>query len=406
VRAIILVDARPPRPGRSWFDDAPTDFADHLRSIARDGVLPPWHEWFPGNALEEILPEKSTRDAFIAELPRLPLAFLDEPAPPARWDGPIGYLLLSDPYREVSNRYVHNGAPVEEYLSDHLALLTQPEAIARVLRTLVERILQAGDRRPGLVFGENAESYDDLRVGYPAALVDSVLSYADGPDHAVEAGAGTGKATQLFVERGVRVTCLEPDPGMAAVLARRFGDAGPRVVTTRFEDWTPPTDGVPLLYCAQSFHWLDPTVRCRIAAAALAPRRGALAIFGHRYRIDNEALNADLQPVYAAIAPELMDVPGRPEYEETFADELTGSGLFDDVRTEIFHTDVAFPTERYRRLLATFSNHRMLDPVRRDELHARIGDVVDAHGGSIAHRIVTTLVMGRSVTTNTGGRAW
>jgi hypothetical protein len=76
------------------------------------------------------------------------------------------------------------------------------------------------------------------------------------------------------------------------------------------------------------------------------------------------------------------------------------------VRTERFFVDVGYSTEQYRRLLATFSNHRMIDRARQTELHARLGDVVDAHGGTIEHRIITTLVMGRSVTTNTGVRTW
>jgi hypothetical protein len=406
VAAVILVDGSPPRPGRSWFDEAQPDFAEHLRGLARDGVLPPWSEWFGPNDISELLPDADQREAFVAELPRLPLAYLAEPAPPTRWAGPVGYLLLSEAYRDVANRYAHRGEEVREYLSDHLAVLTRPEPIAQILRELGFRLLETGARRPGMVFGENAESYDDLRVGYSPALVDAVLEYAGGPDHAVEIGAGTGKATVPFAERGLRLTCLEPDPGMASVLKRRFPEDGPQVVTTRFEEWAPPAQGVPLLYCAQAWHWLDPSVRCVVAARALGPVRGALAIFGHRYQIADAAMVKDLDKVYSAIAPELLDVPGRPTYENTFADELTGSGLFDDVRTERFFVDANYSTEQYRRLMATFSNHRMLDPARRDELHARLGDVVEAHGGTIAHRIITTLVMGRSVTTNTGVRTW
>src|SRR5262245_46283736 len=57
VAAVILVDGSPPRPGRSWFDEAPAEFADHLRGLARDGVLPPWSEWFGPNDISELLPD-------------------------------------------------------------------------------------------------------------------------------------------------------------------------------------------------------------------------------------------------------------------------------------------------------------------------------------------------------------
>lgn len=50
-----------------------------------------------------------------------------------------------------------------------------------------------------------------------------MLAYAglDGADRGapvLEVGAGTGKATLALAERGLAVTCLEPDPRMAAVL--------------------------------------------------------------------------------------------------------------------------------------------------------------------------------------------
>lgn len=72
-----------------------------------------------------------------------------------------------------------------------------------------------------LVFGQAAEEYDAGRSGYAAELVDEVLGYAalDGLT-ALEAGAGTGKASVLFAERDVPLVCVEPDPQMAEVLRR------------------------------------------------------------------------------------------------------------------------------------------------------------------------------------------
>ena len=129
------------------------------------------------------------------------------------------------------------------------------------------------------VFGEVADEYERVRPGYPPALVDDVLAYA-GPAGrpALEVGAGTGKATVAFAGRGVPVTGLEPDPAMAAVLARRTGGVpGVSVVPCAFEAYRPDRR-YGLLYSAQAWHWTDPVRRWRLAAEALAPG-GALALF-------------------------------------------------------------------------------------------------------------------------------
>src|SRR6266516_5707601 len=98
-------------------------------------------------------------------------------------------------------------------------------------------------REQRLVFGEVAEEYHEVRAGYPAELVDAVFDYLGGtPARIVEIGAGTGKATAAFHPRAVPLTCLEPDPAMAAVLRRSYPDV--QVQTCGFEDWVPPPGGV------------------------------------------------------------------------------------------------------------------------------------------------------------------
>lgn len=56
-----------------------------------------------------------------------------------------------------------------------------------------------------LSFGAVAEAYERFRPVYPAELFDMVMTYAGRPVRtALEIGAGTGKATRLFAQRGSR----------------------------------------------------------------------------------------------------------------------------------------------------------------------------------------------------------
>src|SRR6202011_1770021 len=94
-----------------------------------------------------------------------------------------------------------------------------------------------------LVFGDVAELYDRVRPSYPCALVDDILEFsgARAGAHALEIGAGTGKATRLFAERGLRILGLEPSAEMAGIARRNTADyEGVAIEQTEFEGWSPP----------------------------------------------------------------------------------------------------------------------------------------------------------------------
>jgi SAM-dependent methyltransferase len=249
-------------------------------------------------------------------------------------------------------------------------------------------------RERGLVFGEVAGAYEDVRAGYPADLVEAVFAYRGGrPERVVDVGAGTGKATAAFRAHGVAVTAVEPDPAMAAVLRERH--PGVEVVVSRFEDWVPPPGGVPVVACAQAWHWVEESRRVELAHRALAPD-GVLALFGHEYWFADPPVETAVHAVYADHAPELLDDPAAgPPTMTWLADELSGTPLFADVTTHWFQTVVPYPTARYLRLLTTFSRHRMVAPKRMAALHAAIADTVEEYGGVVNQRVRTLLVLAR-----------
>jgi pimeloyl-ACP methyl ester carboxylesterase len=146
VRALVYVDAGLPYPGQTWFERAPADLVAHLRDLASDGSLPPWHEWFPADALAGLLPDPELRDRFTAELVSLPLDYFNERMPPADWSGPAGYLLLSEAYRGDATRATGRGLPVVEQVIDHLAMLTAPDPVTAALRELLATLETTPDR--------------------------------------------------------------------------------------------------------------------------------------------------------------------------------------------------------------------------------------------------------------------
>ncbi|THD75103.1 MAG: alpha/beta hydrolase [Phenylobacterium sp.] len=132
--AAIFVDAILPHPGRSWFDTVPAAFRDQLRAGAADGWLPPWYAWWPPGALEQLVPDEAARDALIAELEPIPAAFFEEAAPDAPLRAPAAYLRLSGAYGAEADAAQHQGWPTKRLPLNHLAILTQPTAVAAALQ--------------------------------------------------------------------------------------------------------------------------------------------------------------------------------------------------------------------------------------------------------------------------------
>jgi SAM-dependent methyltransferase len=248
-----------------------------------------------------------------------------------------------------------------------------------------------GPGERAVVFGRAAEVYDRVRPSYPEEAIHHIVSMTD-VTAAVEVGAGTGKATRRFAHPGRSILCLEPDPGMAAVLVARELP-GVEVVVARFEEWAGPDRPVDLIYAAQAWHWVDRDIGYNRALGMLRPH-GVLALMWNvpvdRYGPFTE--------VYRDHAPQLLaeqDDRIRRRDSETWLEELAAAG-FHEVGMFTHHWEVSLDAGDTRLLYSTYSDHMLLEPsVRR-----RLLDALEAHvtglGGTMLHRYRTQVFTGRA----------
>ncbi len=229
-----------------------------------------------------------------------------------------------------------------------------------------------------LSFGPVAEAYERFRPGYPVELFDMVMTYAGRPVlRALEIGAGTGKATRLFVQRGVRVTATEPDAAMLAEL-RTHVPANVRTIQAAFEDLR-PGGSYGLVYAAASLHWTNPAGRWSRVAALLKPG-GVVASFGGPGQLADPSV---AEAVRAARAPflETDDVPspdGTPPGREMQwpGTELRGSEWFTDVKQSVIERRLTMSARDYVGHLSTISAYLELPASAQEQVYGRIMQVL------------------------------
>jgi hypothetical protein len=144
--AVIYADAGlPSQSGPSRVVDA--RFLPYLQDIASNGIVPPWHEWWPDADPAELFPNEAARAAVLASARPLPLAFFEETLPPTPQDRRphrAGYLLFSDGYRPEADEARQRGWPVTELAGSHLHPLASPAQVAAAIAGLDQSLWRNG----------------------------------------------------------------------------------------------------------------------------------------------------------------------------------------------------------------------------------------------------------------------
>jgi trans-aconitate methyltransferase len=243
------------------------------------------------------------------------------------------------------------------------------------------------------VFEYEALEYDKRRPELDPRAVAAILAFAPRTEtlDVLDVGAGTGKATMAFLERGHRVVALEPGTNMRAVLRSKCPDAS--VAALKFEAFTRP-DNFDILIAAQSWHWLDETERLS-RSHALLRNRGVLALYWYCPQWNDESpIKRALDEVYSNY-PSFRS-PGwiAPiEQIDAAVNQLLADHRFTDVQELHFTWSKMYTTDEYIALVATQSDHRDASRGLLEDIRAA---VVDVCGGQLNVDYVNRLILARA----------
>lgn len=259
--------------------------------------------------------------------------------------------------------------------------------------------MSTGERPQRLVFGEVAADYDRHRPHYPDELFERLLDRT-GARSALDIGSGTGRAAVALAARGLSGHAVEADHAMAQVARTHL----PETWTVEVGDFETCAGGGrtdwPLATCAQAWHWIDDDRGFARAAALLAPD-APLALFWNRPDFLQDDLRQELDEIYDRLAPDMRSsLRGRGVEPKG---RLQGTDLevpppgFAAVETDELRWERSYTRSEWVALLGTHSDHRLLAPERRQELHAAVGDAIDRHGGAflLPYRVELALFIAR-----------
>jgi ubiquinone/menaquinone biosynthesis C-methylase UbiE len=242
--------------------------------------------------------------------------------------------------------------------------------------------------------------YEDIRPSYPERLIQDVIKKTDLKldDRLLEIGAGTGKATVQFADKGFRVHAIELGEDMAEILKDKcthYSNVSLDVVP--FEEWNcSDNEKFDMIYSAQAFHWIDKEVKYK-KCHELLKDNGYLVLFWYNPCDDKlpetKKIEEKVDRIIEKYVSNYSTNNGRLERrvhdgvssnDERKA-EIEASGLFYLVEKLEYMQEIRNNPSQYLKAMKSVPAFASildgLDDNIIDEMDNEIIEVIDNHGG-------------------------
>ena len=254
------------------------------------------------------------------------------------------------------------------------------------------------DRNARVVFDQAAGAYDEARPSYPLELIDKLIELTQLPANAriLEIGCGTGQITVPLAERDYEIVAVELGENLARIAVSNLKSYHRvRVIHSAFEEWERADKVFDLVVSAQAFHWIDPVIGYP-KIRRLLKDQGYLAVVYNLFQGNQTPLYRELDAIYRSYFPQHAPHASPRTLQENVERTIRSireSGLFQDPLVYQYPWVETYTTNRYMKLLDTFSDHRALKDETRTLMYQEIRDIIDKHGGTIDRPLLATLFL-------------
>ncbi len=239
-------------------------------------------------------------------------------------------------------------------------------------------------------FSNVINDYEYARPKYPQELYEQLHTFSRIDDKAdiLEVGAGTGQATDLFLQNGnYSIDLLEVSEEQAGFLRKKYKNNDKvNVICSYFEDCDEEKQ-YDLIYSATAFHWIDSEVGYPKAYRMLK-NGGTMAVFWQMSSVTYydfgifKGLN-DIKKKYLPEETFGFDDEGIHKVKEKRICQIQSGGYFREPECYEFRWTDTYDADRYVALINTYSSTQVLeDNVRIDYLN-EIRRYIENNGGIV-----------------------
>lgn len=261
-----------------------------------------------------------------------------------------------------------------------------------------------------------AEIYEEVRPSYPGKLIQDVIEKTklkEG-DELLEIGAGTGKATIQFAEKGFKIQAIELGEDMAEIFKRKCSNySNISLDIASFEKWEAPInkkyDGI---YCAQAFHWLDTNIKYK-KCHELLKDDGYLALFWYtsfqEESIETQEIDKEVNKIIGEYDSSYSLVQEKPQRrthvgndeEDEREKEIKDSGMFSIVEKIEYRNEVKNSARQYVKIMKSVPAFAsILDKLDNDAVERmdnEIVEVINKRGGYVGAMFKFTLYIAKKI---------
>lgn len=242
------------------------------------------------------------------------------------------------------------------------------------------------------VFDIASDYYDKFRPSYPQELINCIIieTGIDINSRILEIGAGSGKATELFVNKGFDMYCIEPGEKSAAVALKKFGPTS-RVeyCICRLEDWEGKKEYFDLAISAQAFHWVPKPIGFIKCASALKSN-GYIGLFWNLYLTYNEPIDAELSETGIFL---LQSEESCEERIKSHIEEIKSSGCFKEAIVYRFPWSQRYTTDEYIGYMKTCNWYLSASENNRQAAEVKVSEIINKYGGFIVRQYLGVLFL-------------
>lgn len=221
------------------------------------------------------------------------------------------------------------------------------------------------NKKLGTSFSAISKNYDKYRLDYPLKLIADVILYTKikKSSNILEIGTGTGIASKYFLEKGFNLTMLDISKELMQVAKKKLKSyKNTNYIISSFEKAKLPSSNFDLIFSAQAFHWVDPSLRFK-KVHKLLKEEGTLAVFWNFSDRDKSKILQQVKILYEKYCPEF-----KPGSGDKIISALQDNPAFKNAKVKSYSRTVSFTKSRYIELVQTYSWVALLENKQKEKL--------------------------------------